>query len=196
MKFLKFLSILAVSLFLFSFTVFDYSHSTNVEENTITWKGEKVAGAHDGTISLKSGDLQFNDQGILTGGSFVVDMNTISCSDLKGEWGDKLVGHLNSEDFFNVAKYPEAHFTIDQVNPKEGKNEYLVNGKLKIKNIEHELSFPATVTEIGGKRMAKADITVDRTLYDIKYGSGKFFQGLGDKMIKDNFELQVVLTSN
>jgi len=192
MKFLKFLSLLAITGFLFSFTVFNYSSVPVHGGDVITWKGEKIAGSHEGTISLKSGDLIFDKSGNLTGGEFTIDMTTMTNTDLKGDYSKQLVGHLSSADFFNVREFPEASFKITGV--KEDKSaDYLVIGDLTIKGITNELSFPANVKEQHGKKVATAKIEIDRTIYDIKYGSGKFFENLGDNLIKDNFELNVTI---
>ena len=97
-------AILAVFAFAaFSFTtVEETSLGVNLEESVVVWKARKVTGAHEGTVALKSGNLDFTD-GALTGGSFEMDMTTIDCTDLEGEWKDKLVGHLKSDDFFEIS---------------------------------------------------------------------------------------------
>lgn len=160
----------------------------DLEESTVNWTGKKVTGEHTGTIKIKSGSLKMND-GKLEGGSFVIDMTSIACTDLDGGGAAKLVGHLSSDDFFGIANHPTAELVITDVSRRGDTNNYEVSADLTIKGITKPVEFIAQV----GEHSAKADITIDRTEYDIRYGSGSFFDGLGDKMIYDNFDLQVNL---
>ena len=86
-------------------------YKVDTEKSTVEWFAEKVTGEHNGTVALESGSFDFTGDK-LTGGSFTVDMTTIDNSDLEGEWKDKLVGHLKSDDFFGVETYPTATFTL------------------------------------------------------------------------------------
>lgn len=158
----------------------------NTDKSTVVWKGKKVTGAHEGTIQIKSGDLEF-DNGDLVGGNFVIDMTTIQTTDLSGNMADKLNGHLTSDDFFGVANHPTATLSFTNVTKTDAG--YEITADLTIK----ETTKPITFTAVLDNGTATADIVVDRTAYDVRYGSGKFFDGLGDKMIYDNFELSVAL---
>jgi polyisoprenoid-binding protein YceI len=166
-------------------------------KSTIKWVGKKVTGQHDGTIQLKSGKAVLED-GQLKGGEFVVDMKSLAVSDLTDAGANaKLTGHLKSDDFFGVDKHPTATFVIKKVTPitmsGASMNNHEVTGDLMIKGKTASLTFPAAVS-IGPKSaQANATITVDRTLYDVRFGSTKFFDKLGDKAIHDNFTLDVHL---
>ena len=122
-------------------------------------------------------------------GKITIDMESIKSTDLEGKWAQKLIGHLNSADFFDVTNYKTSALEINNVKLIEG-NEYTISGNLTIKNITQPIEFPATIEYKDEKLAAYAEIKVDRTLYDIKYGSGKFFEGLGDKMINDEFTIK------
>lgn len=169
--------------------------SVDTKASVINWKGAKVTGTHNGKISLKKGDLEFKD-GKLVGGSFEIDMTTITCEDLSGGTAEKLVGHLKSEDFFGVEKYPTSKFVITKVVSRGTPGAYTVSGNLTIKSTTKPIKFFADVKEEGGKNVATAKITVDRSEYDVRYGSGSFFDNLGDKTIYDEFELDVKLVSS
>ncbi len=165
--------------------------------SVVKWEGKKVTGRHEGNIKLKSGDLLMNGKDI-KGGEFVLDMASISDSDLKdAEYNKKLITHLSSEDFFNVVKYPTAVLKIKNAKSVEGLTgpTYEITGDLTIKDKTNEVKFPAMVKIKDGKTTATANITIDRTKWEIKYGSGKFFAGLGDKVISDEFKLDVALAS-
>ena len=157
----------------------------NSELSTIEWIGKKVTGQHNGTILLKEGKLHVHD-GVVESGTIIINMESITCADLEGEWSDKLVGHLNSADFFDVKNHKTSTLKIKSTTKTKG-NEYKVKGDLTIKGITKPIEFPANIEIKDGKLASFSEIKVDRTLYDIKYGSGKFFEGLGDKMIDDNF---------
>lgn len=158
-----------------------------VNDSKITWKGYKVTGSHEGTINLKEGFLTYKGAG-LASGEFVVDMTSLTATDLSGEYKNKLDGHLKSDDFFGVEKYPTAKLVITKVK-RSGKNSYKAMGNLTIKGKTNPVSFDLSV--YGQK--AIASMKVDRSKYDIRYGSGSFFDNLGDKTIYDEFDLVVDL---
>jgi polyisoprenoid-binding protein YceI len=175
---------------------FNTKATLNVDKKAskITWKGESVTGFHAGEISVSNGSLTI-ENGKLTGGSFDIDMNTITCTDLKpAEGGDRLVGHLKADDFFGVAKYPTAKFVITK-STWQGGNNYKIVGNLTIKETTKEIKFNAVASGNDTKATAEATVMIDRTDYNVKYGSGSFFDGLGDKTIYDNFELKISLVA-
>lgn len=190
MKKLLFIPVLAFVLFAFT-TISSVSVDTTASK--VIWTASKVTGTHTGTVNLQSGTLQV-EEGQLIGGSFVIDMATIDCTDLQGEWKDKLVGHLKSPDFFGVENFPTAKFVITRAYPIDTKGNYRVTGNMTIKETTKEIKFDAALSEEGGKAIATAKITLDRTDFDVRYGSGSFFDNLGDKTIYDEFDLEVTLT--
>jgi len=163
--------------------------------STLKWTGTKVTGAHNGSVALKSGSVVVDGKK-LAGGQFEIDMNSITVEDLQGGSKDKLTAHLKSADFFEVDKYPTAKFVIKKVSPlkndKEG-NTHTVSGELTMKGKTKPLSFPARISVGDKSAEAVAKVKVDRTKWDVRYGSGKFFKGLGDKMIHDEFTLDLDL---
>jgi polyisoprenoid-binding protein YceI len=166
------------------------TYTLDTKATTATWLGKKMTGEHSGGISLSKGNI-LSDGKTITGGSLEFDMNSITCTDLTDpEWSGKLVGHLKAEDFFSVAKNPTAKFEITKTTLKEGNN-YDVTGKLTIKGITNEITFPAMIKMDAKTLVTVAKITVNRTKFDIKYGSASFFEGIGDKAISDDFELNV-----
>lgn len=156
-------------------------------ESTVTWKGYKVTGSHHGNIAIKEGSLVFEGDK-LTGGEFVVDMPTLVSNDLQGEYKGKLEGHLKSDDFFGVEAHPISKLVFTTVK-STGKNSYEVIGNLTVKGKTNPVAFDISV--YGNK--ATATMKVDRSLYDVKFGSGSFFDNLGDKTIYDEFDLVVDL---
>ncbi len=156
------------------------------DESTVTWKAYKVGGSHVGTIALKSGSLEFDGE-TLVGGEFIVDMSTINTTDLTGDYKNKLDGHLHSDDFFSTASNPTSSLTFTGVK-QTGKNAYSVTGDLTIKGITKPITFDLSV--YGSK--ATATLKVDRTNFDVKYGSG-IIGTAKDKLIYDEFDLVVDL---
>lgn len=159
------------------------------DASTVTWKAYKVTGSHTGTVALTSGALMFDDDK-LTGGEFEVDMTTLISTDLADdpEKKGKLEGHLKSDQFFGVESHPTSKLVFTNVSPS-GKNSYEVTGDLTIKGITKPVTFDVSI--YGSK--ATATLKVDRAEYDVKYGSGSFFENLGDKTIYDEFDLVVDL---
>jgi polyisoprenoid-binding protein YceI len=115
-------------------------------------------------------------------------MKTITNDDLSGEWKQKLEGHLKSDDFFSVDKHPEANLIIKKVNSQK-ENSYNLTGDLTIKGITHPIDFTLEVYDDKIKSILK----FDRSKYDIQFGSGSFFENLGDNLIYDEINLEVIL---
>lgn len=175
------------------------TYRPDLEKSTVGWHAKKVTGEHMGNVKIKSGSLLV-DHHAPSRGEFVIDMTSITCTDLKDAgYNAKLVGHLKSDDFFSVAKYPEATLKIKSFTPvagsRAGEANYTIKGDLTIKGITKEFSFPAVMTVTDRMITAKADIKIDRSEFDVRYGSGKFFDNLGDKLIYDDFTLSVDLTA-
>jgi polyisoprenoid-binding protein YceI len=177
-------AVILMAVVTFSFTTIEgEKKEIKTDNSTVTWKGYKVTGSHYGTVALKSGHLVF-DEGKLTGGEFEVDMTTIVTNDLEGEYKGKLEGHLKSDDFFGVEKFPTANLVFTNVK-STGKNSYEVTGDLTVKGKTAPVTFEMSV--YGNK--ATANVKIDRTVYDIRYGSTSFFDDLKDKAIYDEFDL-------
>lgn len=186
--------IAATAIIAFAFTTphakQEKTYSIDTKKTTATWLGTKVTGKHNGNINISNGKITSDGKNI-TGGIVEFDMTSITCEDLTDkEWNNKLVGHLKSDDFFGVAKHPTAKFEITKVMNKS-ENNYDITGKLTIKGITNEIRFPAMIKFDEKTIVTIAKITVDRTKFDIKYGSASFFDKIGDKAISDNFELNV-----
>ncbi len=170
------------------------TYTVNAEDSKISWVGSKVGGSHNGFISVKEGRLDL-ENGVINGGSFVIDMTTLTDEDLSGEYKQKLEGHLKSDDFFGVENFPTASFQITRAVP-QGPGKYKIEGDITIKGITKSIKFPAEVSSDNDIITANANITIDRSEFDVKYGSGSFFDNLGDKVIYDDFTLDVTLKAS
>ena len=175
-----------LGIMLIGFFAYAQEVSVNTELSELKWTGKKVTGEHWGYIQLKDASLSVKNNKIESG-VFKIDMKSIDNQDLEKEKPNaQLVGHLKSDDFFSVDKYPVSTLKIKESTPfKNGFAE--IKADLTIKGITHPISFKAEQLVNG----YKADITVDRTKYNVRYGSGKFFDNLGDNMIYDDFTLEV-----
>jgi polyisoprenoid-binding protein YceI len=167
-------------------------------ESVMNWKGSKVTGSHIGTINVALGTLEM-DGNTLKSAQVIIDMTSIACTDadMRDEYKSKLVGHLSSADFFNTAKFDTATFDLTSFEPiesKDGKN-YQVTGNLTIKGITNAITFPAKVAMSGKGVTVEAKVSIDRTKWDIKYGSGSFIDNLGDNMIYDEMDIDFMLVA-
>jgi polyisoprenoid-binding protein YceI len=157
--------------------------------SNINWVGRKITGAHNGTIEVKEGELILND-GKLAGGKFIVDTTSIKILDITDPTTNaQFAGHLASDDFFSIEKYPEATLEITSVSGNH------VEGNLTIKGITRPVSFDATVNVDGDTLIANGKLMIDRTKYEMKFRSGNFFKDLGDTLIYNDFELNVSITA-
>lgn len=182
-------------LILLSYPSFSKEYRINSTSSTLEWEAKKVTGQHVGTISFGEGVLNV-DRKKITGGKVAVDMNTIVNTDITNDGSkQKLIGHLKSDDFFGVEKFPQATLEVKNVASKSD-NLYHFTADLTIKGISSPVEFDAEVKNDEGQLTATGTMVVNRTKYGIKYGSGSFFEGLGDKMIYDEFTLKFKLVAS
>lgn len=184
-------TLLAIILSTVSLGAFAQTIKIDTEKSTITWTGKKIGGQHTGFIKFKNGSLELSD-GHIIGGTLIVDMATITNTDLTNtEYNKKLVNHLMSEDFFGVQRFPTASITLSNVSSfKNGKAS--ARGKITIKENTEDISFD--IYKEGNSYTTNVDI--DRSRYSVRYGSPSFFNNLGDKAIDDIFNLKVVIVTN
>jgi len=155
-----------------------------VKESTIIWVGKKLTGSHEGTIDLKEGYVEMIDGNIFRA-EFVVDMSSIVVTDLKGKSKGNLEAHLNSDDFFGTSAHPTAKLVINSVEKMN--NTHKMSGDITIKGVTE----PITINVDQNGNNFNTEFKIDRTKFGIRYGSGSFFDNLGDKAINDNFTLNV-----
>lgn len=171
----------------------DGTYVLAAEESTIVWNAQKRVGAkHNGTIAVQEESNIIVKEGEVVSGIMAADMTSIVDVDLTDEkFNTMLVNHLKSDDFFAVETYPSATFAITQVVELEGieGSTHRVTGTMLIKGIENEISFPAQFTKAADGVRVKGTMTLDRTLWDVRFGSDKFFDNLGDGLIEDEFTL-------
>jgi polyisoprenoid-binding protein YceI len=161
--------------------------NADAEKTKLVWLGEKVTGEHNGTINLKSGWLNWQDNKIVSG-EFVIDMASLKDSEANA----RLETHLKSDDFFGVEKFPEAKLVVTGSTPFD-KGSGVVSGTLAIKGVTNPIEFKSTMQKKDDGVWFFANIVIDRTKYNVRYGSGSFFDNLGDKTIYDEFKLKVNL---
>ena len=174
-------------------TVNAVPYSVNTSASSIEWKGFKPTGSHNGTIAIENGVLDITN-GKIVGGTFLIDMNSIVVTDIPAEekGNAKLTGHLKSADFFDVENHPSAGFTITGLEVVEGKT--MLSGNLSLKDAKNNVTFPVTVNNDNGTiTLTSETFTIDRSKWNVKYGSKSFFDNLGDKFINDDMELKVMV---
>lgn len=167
----------------------------DVGKSKVVWIGAKVIGdKHTGEIKVKTADLKY-ENGQPVSGRVVVDMNSITNTDISSpKYNKKLVGHLKSDDFFSVSKFKTATLEITKIEKQKGKKReaYDLSGNMTIKGKTRPVKMTAIVTSETDKvQKLKIDFSFDRTEFDVRYASGKFFKNLGDKMIKDDIQLSI-----
>lgn len=158
----------------------------------VNWTGKKVLGLHTGSIKLAGGSIELHNNNIATG-EVIMDMTSIVITDIEDQkTHDDFLAHLHHDDFFAVEQFKTARLEVNTSVPLAN-NQFRISGNLTIKNITHPVTFLATVEVFTDFLHAMGEITIDRTLYNIRYGSGKFFANLGNTLIFDEFVLQFKL---
>jgi polyisoprenoid-binding protein YceI len=174
-------------------------YSFNVASSKINWEGKKTLikeWVDTGNISIQSGSVTLVDDKIIEG-RIIIDMNSITAQKTgAGEGETNLSKHLKSADFFNVEIFPTSQFILTSIIPSEKENEYLAKGDITIKNITKNIEFPMNIYMTNGSISMNAKIILDRTLFDVRFGSTNFFKDIGDKAIDNNFTLKLELIAN
>ena len=165
----------------------------DIENSDIDWIGRKITGEHSGTLNLSDGFVIWNGKSI-TGGKITFDMTSIKNTDIESpEWKQKLEDHLKAEDFFHTDSFPHAILEIKRQTTIIEENKTIREGvlaDLTIKSMTHEIKFPFILTQSKNILIGEGSVDIDRTLYNIQYKSGKFFDDLGDHLIYDDFTVQ------
>jgi polyisoprenoid-binding protein YceI len=180
--------LLALCLLAFSGSLFAQSLTVDPAKSSVQWEGGKlVGGSHSGLIQIKSGTLEVGNN-TLNSASFVIDMTSMTNTDLDETYGQKLVGHLMSDDFFGVEKFPEASLSIMSASQfVDGKSQVLAS--VTIKGHKEQIEFEV----VRKGNVFEAEIVLDRAKFDVRYGSGSFFDDLGDDLILDAFTMNIRL---
>ncbi len=166
----------------------------DTQKSFVKWTGYGVGKSLWGHVGLLKTDIDFEKQNP-TKGEVVVDLSTIETKDLKDpEWAAKLAGHLKGEDFFDVAKHPTAKFVAKKIT-KTSDNAYKVQGDLTIKDKTKAQEVLFNLQKEGASKVLIGKLNIDRTDFDVKYNSKKFFsvENLKDKVIEDKIDLEINL---
>jgi len=168
----------------------DNIYNVETAQSQITWTGREVSTSyHYGTLDFVSGNFEISN-GAIVNGEFIVDMTSINNQDMEGDSKARLEGHLKSDDFFSVESYPTASISINSSELiSDGK--WNVSADLSIKGFTHPVNFEMISSEDGWS----ANLVFDRSKYDVRFRSGSFFENLGDKLIYDDIELSINLTT-
>lgn len=170
------------------FKLSDGSYLISPEDSQLAWYGKRLLGTdHSGLVKLKSGNFIVENE-LLVAGAFVIDMTSISSNDDN----QQLVEHLKGPDFFDAEEYEEAKLMITS-SEQSPEASLLIKADLSIKEITQPIEFLANIKEDGGIVIAMSDISIDRTRWDIRYGSGSFYKNLGNAAIDNEMGFKVYL---
>ena len=187
----NFIYLIPLVLTLLTTNVFSQPFSVNNEKSTIYWLGKKITGEHSGYINIVKGKMLIDNNQIIDG-NFVIDMNSMTCTDIEdASMNKKLLEHLKSDDFFSTEKYPNS--TLEIISSTIfSNNKSKVTGKLTIKGKSEPIVFEV----LRNNNNYKAELNIDRSKYDVRYGSTSFFDSLGNRAIDDIFTLKIDLFVN
>jgi len=183
---MKTIKLIAFFSIISTFTLLAQKFDIKPSDAILKWTAYKIGGSHNGEIKVKSGTLELSS-GEIVKGNIVIDMQTITCDDIEnGTYNKKLIAHLTSDDFFGVEKFPKASFAISKASKFKNGKAY-VEGNLTIKGKTESVSFEVTKQN----NVYTTQLKVDRTKFDIRYGSNSFFDNLGDKAIENIFIIDI-----
>jgi polyisoprenoid-binding protein YceI len=163
----------------------------DTKESVVAWKGSSIKGGHAGYVYISKGELMI-ENGQLTGGAAEVNMSTIEGDDHRSD--NNLINHLKDPDFFDVKKFPFSTIAITRVASINVEDKE-ITGNLTIKGITHPVSFPAKVEVKDRIVKANGKLVIDRTKWDVRYNSGKFYDNLADRTISDSIEFNIKIVA-
>ena len=170
-------------------------YSVVVDRTELSWIGKEISTKiHTGTLNLSDGMIQIIDENTING-NITIDMSSINVTDLQGRAKEMLEGHLRSADFFEVENYPNATLNFKSKSYNKLKNLIDFEGQLTIKDISNPIFFSATLIESSPYLKAKSILSFDRSKYNVRFRSGSFFENLGDKLILDDIDVNIVLVT-
>lgn len=166
-------------------------YSIDATASQVNWHAEKIIGkGHNGSVKIKSGSVSISPES--STGSIIIDMTSIS----ESENTEALIKHLKSPDFFDVNKFPESKIELTKITPKDEINKYEISGNLTIKDKTNPISFDAIAIGTNDNIKLTGKFSINRTLWDIRFGSNKFFDNLGDKAIRDDIDYDISISAN
>ena len=170
-------------------------YSVVIDRTELSWIGKEISTKiHTGTLNLSDGTIQIIDENTING-NITIDMSSINVTDLQGRAKEMLEGHLRSADFFEVENYPNATLNFKSKSYNKLKNLIDFEGQLTIKDISNPIFFSATLIESSPYLKAKSILSFDRSKYNVRFRSGSFFENLGDKLILDDIDVNIVLVT-
>lgn len=176
----------------------DGTFTLDLEQSIIRWTGKNLLNHHEGTVRFSAGEITL-EQGRLADAGFTVNLRSLACTDLTdASLNAKLIHHLMDADFFQTAQWPEAVFTAESATPIPGATpgmpSHRIDGKFTLRGQTHDLSLTAAVGSLDGRTLgAQAEVQFDRTRWGALYGSGKFFDRLGQHLVNDLVRIHVKL---
>jgi polyisoprenoid-binding protein YceI len=176
----------------------DGEYEVSAMDSTLTWEGRKpkIIGYKDvGTLALSSGNFQIAN-GLLTSGGVVINMSTLTSTNVSKGSTDGLTKHLRSADFFDTDNFPEATIKLISAQPGEMAGTYNLETEITIKGITNPVIIPAQVVSENNQVIISGHAELDRTLWNVRFGSGKFFENLADNVIDDNFGVDFRFVAN
>jgi len=178
----------------------DGAYHIDPAASVLEWTGRNFNNRHYGRIPFSSGEIAITN-GELRRGEITLDMTGISNLDLQDEtYRQMLISHLKSDDFFAVERYPSASITISGWLPIAGATpgtpDHTVQGELTIKGVTRGIVFPVAVSpQEDGSLKAQAAFDIDRTAWNISYGSGKLFEKLGMHLVHDRIDIELFIVA-
>ena len=176
-------------------TLPDGQYTVDSDTSQVEWAGRNPSTRHIGTVDIANGVIDIKDRTIT--GTVEIDMTTIHNINLEGdELQPVLEAHLRSDDFFFTKMFPKAVFTFKEAKRIEPgwltAPNYHVNGKLNLRGVSADLEFDATVALIqDGSLVLEAHFDIDRTRWNVIYGSTRFFEHLGMHKVFDILSFQI-----
>ncbi|MCS7296673.1 MAG: YceI family protein [Bacteroidia bacterium] len=154
----------------------------SLQESKVIAIGTKVTGRHEISFPIEEGEISFAENGCITSGKILLNLQNLQVLDLEGELKQKLEKHLRSADFFMTDQHPKGIFEITNCQKGNG-DTLLLSGNLTLRGQTKNITFPVVLKPSEGGLNAKASFNINRQEWGIAY------RGRADDLIRDEVNI-------
>jgi polyisoprenoid-binding protein YceI len=153
------------------------------DNSKVEFVAAKVTRSHNGSFKKFSGTIDLvNNKPEGSRVTIDIEANSVETDE------PDLTKHLQTPDFFDVAKFPKATFTSTEIGPgsnDSGRQSYTVTGNFELHGIKKAITFPAMIQVAADKVTVSAEFSINRKDWNLTY------PGKADDLIRDGVVIKL-----
>jgi len=149
-------------------------YSITPQNSRIEFVASKVTGSHNGSFKDFSGVIEYPGQPEKSHVNVTINMASVETDT------PDLTKHLQTPDFFDVAKFPQATFVSTEIKPGGEKGaSHTITGNFQLHGVTKSITFPATITPSSDVISVESAFSINRKDFGINYA------GAANNLIRD-----------